>query len=1111
MDDAHGVLLGAALSRWRTEADNGVHAPAQRLAAVESWSETLTDAGRPALGQVCAIWFQCASSLVTREGEGLDAAFLDEWPALLHAYITGSGEQRDATSLVEHLGDARWPDPLPPEDAALVLDMVLDEMSQSEPAEVSLVDSDDGSCLTESALEADHPFRQLCELLRAELEQLNGALTADIHLADDATQAATARRDARQHVLEQLACFADAAESVGLNGLATAYTTVLSALEVDCIEDARPKHRLADVCSMLSATSLSWLDAPFAQHSSLALTNSVKALAHNADVDALHALLTTPHTPTVDDPDKTPRARLAGVADVDLSLPDDVDPELLDSLLAELPVRTEEFSQAVQQIVAHQTLEDLELAQRAAHTVKGAANTVGIAGLANLTHHAEDILEQCVQHGSIPQGPLAELLIDVADTLECMSETLQGQGAPPANALEILQSLLDWANSIDESGLPPGRSPVPVTPTAQPTASSHEIVDSPDALSPMSEETHTPPSPQESASVGQATVRVPATHVDELMRLVGETMMLTGQIHEHARRAVARTRALHTEFSRFQKLGYELEQLIDVSDLAVPRLRLVDKHFDALELDNYSELYSVGRRLSESALDARELGRDVESVLGNLDDLLVEQGRLNRETHEAVLRTRMVPVRNIFPRLARGVRQAARLTKKEVALDTTGDETLIDSDLLSEVVDPLMHVLRNAVDHGIESPEVRLASDKPPVGKVQVHFSREGNQVVIRCHDDGAGLDEAAIRARAIALGLPTPADVRTDVDLTPLLVSPGFSTRDVVTQTSGRGVGLDAVWARVTQLGGMFSLTNREGGGCTAQMHFPLTVLSTHAVIVRAQHQVLALTDRGLEQLLPPSAADFQYDADNPTLTVNDIEYPVVTLNALLNYPPDRRRTVRAPRYPLLVRGPDGLCVVVVEEVIDTRDIVVKSMGPLVAKPHGVIGATILGDGAVTPVLDLAELLRPSPRANTPGYTRGPSVDTATKTNAAPVDATQPTALVVDDSLSARRALSRFMEDAGYRVRSARDGMEAVDILQGLRPDVVLLDLEMPRMNGLELTSHIRAHADFANLPVIMVTSRSTRKHQDLAHKVGVSAFLTKPFSESDLLDQIESLRKSA
>ncbi|MFO7594060.1 MAG: response regulator [Pseudomonadota bacterium] len=789
--------------------------------------------------------------------------------------------------------------------------------------------------------------------------------------------------------------------------------------------------------------------------------------------------------------DAEPRQTQANAQDVELALPDDLNQELLDGLLQEIPVHTSEFSGAIQRLVEGVgTLEDMDIAKRAAHTLKGAANTVGVKGIANLTHHVEDILVALSKHGVLPKQALAEMLSNSGDCLEAMGEAVMGTGPEPEDAVEVLQSVLDWANRIDREGIPSDDTEG-------------------ERLKPKAEDKKSEQADSKAGTEVQSDVmvRVSASLIDELLRLMGETVISTSQVRERLRRLVQQNNNMRQQNQFFLQLANDLEELVDLrSSISEIGAKERDDEFDPLEFEHYSELHTVSRRLIEAATDAGEMSRDSEYELDELTELIEVQERLHTQSQSTVLQTRMLPVGAVASRLQRSVRQASRLLEKRVSLDVLGTDTMIDSNILNELVDPLMHMLRNAVDHGIEMPDQRQKAGKAKDGHIELLFLREGNQVVVRCRDDGAGLDLASLRQAAEERGIVTQGQSLSEDELSRLILTPGFSTKSESTQVSGRGIGMDVVHSKVLQLKGSLSLNSTSGKGLEIEIRLPATLISTYALLVRAQKHIFAISSYGIHDIHYVSADQVKQSGAETFFRLGEELYPLSDLCNMLSLPRNRRADDRVDGFPvLLVRLETGaMHAVRVQEILDSTELVVKGLGRFVPKLQGVVGATILGDGSVAAVIDLPEVMRKPEQLLTDNAVSEYSTGDADYELQSP---SLRSALVVDDSLSARRATAQFMRDAGFEVRTAIDGLEAVSILEKWRPDILLVDMEMPRMNGLELTSHVRAREGMEHLPVIMITSRSTDKHRRQAEDVGVDVYITKPFGDGQLLQHVTEL----
>lgn len=1027
----------------------------------------------------------------------------------------GEGE---ATTGVEPAGQPEWMESVAVTAPAAIADMtariVAEEKSVTFTETVAEVKEEAGTVAeleeTESADEdedeesvgamvgSSEAHQELLDILCAEIAQI--AETADeiLTLATDADSAPAARSEALASYAEHLERLGDASASIGLTGLQQVCTGLQANLSQMAAQDSPLDAEQQQVVNAWPDLALNYLQALNDHSACASLVNHLQD-AHwplplaAADAVALIDLLVAPKLVS-EAVEAEVRPQQAQSADVSLALPTDVNQELLDGLLQELPHQAAEFSATIQRLAAGDGhLNDVEVAQRIAHTLKGAGNTVGVRGIATLTHHIEDILQALSKRGVLPNRALAETLLNAADCLEAMSEALLGISDPPSQAFAVLQEVLDWANRIDRVGIPTDDE------VASPVIARPEPAELPEMVTPVA-----PPST--AALAPEATLRVPAHLVDDVLRMVGESIILTGQVQERIRKTVAQTRAVMGQNRLFQQLTAELEQLVDIRNVSSPLSKSVQRgDFDPLELEQYNELNTVTHRLVEAATDARELGRAIEDNLAALDALLVDQGRLHRDNQEAVLRTRMVPIQTVVPRLQRSVRQTCRLVEKEAELVVHGADTLMDSNVLSDMVDPLMHILRNAVDHGIEPPDRRKHLGKSSIGRIELSFGREGNTIAVRCQDDGAGLDLSAIRRTATERGLLTADQPLANDELARLILLPGFSTRGEATQTSGRGIGMDMVYNRLLDMKGSLRIQTETGKGCLIELRLPVTLISTHALLVRMNNQMVALSDRGIEQVLYSGIGKIQKLGKATIFQAGDAIYELTSLDQLLNLPLDRRAQNRAASPVLLVREETGaIRAVLVQKIVDSRDLVVKRLGQYIPRINGIVGATILGDGSVAPVLDLPELLR------TPAASQPARIATQATAPATPSLRRQ-FVLAVDDSLSARRSLTQFAQDAGYEVRTARDGLEAIEIVDGKRPDLVLTDLEMPRMNGLELTAHLRASSSTRDLPVIMITSRSTEKHRREAEMAGVNVYLTKPFMEDELLGHIHQLLRPA
>jgi chemotaxis protein histidine kinase CheA/ActR/RegA family two-component response regulator len=780
---------------------------------------------------------------------------------------------------------------------------------------------------------------------------------------------------------------------------------------------------------------------------------------------------------------------------VDLRVPADVDRNVLNSLLHELPLHAQEFSALVQRLDSKGSLDELEHARRVAHTLKGAGNTVGVKGVGNLTHILEDILVACGRAERMPTPELQETLIEAADCLEAMSESLVSETPAPAESLAVYQKVLDWANLIDRDGLPADGEVAPLLraparATAPIEHATGEVIQSVEA------DVQQAPSADEN----ETYLRVPATLIDSLLKLVGENSIITSQVQDRVARLTDDLNAQRTGSRQIRQLSSDLEQLVDVRGLAMMGGSTGD--LDALEMDQYNELHMLSRRIVESAADSREFSQAFEREVASLRDLMAAKERIQVEIQRSIQRTRMVEVSSVTPRLQRTVRQAARVLGKEVRLIIRGESTLVDTQLLNRTLDPLMHMLRNAVDHGIEHAEARVAAGKSAAGTITLSFQTVGASISVRCEDDGGGLDLAMIHGKAVNANLVDANEKLTDAQIMRLIMLPGFSTREQASLVSGRGIGMDVVQRAVTELRGTIDTQSTLGKGTSFAMSFPVQMSATQVMISQSSQHLLAISERGVEQLLPVGS-DLHAEADGSlTYMVQGERIPALRLESLLALPSNAFQQIGTTEAVMIVFDETRQRrAVIVPELSESKNVVVKPFNTIVPRTMGVDGATILGDGSVASVIDLPDMLR--------------DYDASSKFGghhlASTASARLPLCLIVDDSVSVRRTMEQLMQDTGYDVISARDGIDALGTLQRRTPDIVLVDLEMPRMNGLELTNALRNRAETKATPVVMITSRFTDKHKKLAEEAGVDAFLTKPYSEEQLLGTMERLLNAA
>ena len=753
------------------------------------------------------------------------------------------------------------------------------------------------------------------------------------------------------------------------------------------------------------------------------------------------------------------------------------DPELLDIFLEEAADILDSSSAALSRWQAEPgNRQEVETLLRDLHTLKGGARMVEIAPIGDLAHELEFLYEGLSAGLLAPSPALFALLQGCHDRLAQMIDAV-ADGLPVGSVDKLIERIKSLVHPSDE----------PVTPLALPAGKAEAVVD------PMAD-----------------MVKISAELLDDLVNLAGETSIFRGRIEQQVNDARIALTEVETTIERMRdqlrRLDTETQGRI-LSRQQAEAERLGYEDFDPLEMDRHSQLQQLSRALSESASDLLDLKDTLERRNEDAHDLLQQQARINTELQEGLMRTRMVPFERMLPRLKRIVRQVAGELGKDVEFIVGNAEGEMDRNVLERMAAPLEHMLRNAVDHGLESRDARLLAGKPEKGRITLDLTHEGGDIVFDMRDDGAGVPLEAVRRKAIKRGLLDPNQEISDRDVLQFILQPGFSTAEKITQISGRGVGMDVVHEEVRQLGGSMFIDSTPGMGVHFRIRLPFTVSVNRALMVQCaddQYAIPLNTIEGLVRVLPHELAG-HYQQDPPRYEYAGQRYELFYLGDLLH-------TVSRPKLlgqyqpvpVLLVQCNERRVAIHVDGMAGTREIVVKGLGPQFAGVQGLSGATILGDGRVVLIIDLLAHIR----ARQPALP-AQSVDAPLILND-PLKKRPLLVLVVDDSVTVRKVTSRLLERNGMNVLTAKDGIDALAVLEEHTPDLMLLDIEMPRMDGFEVATQVRNDPRLMRLPIIMITSRTGQKHRDRAMAIGVNDYLGKPYQESVLLESIAYWSKS-
>jgi chemosensory pili system protein ChpA (sensor histidine kinase/response regulator) len=680
--------------------------------------------------------------------------------------------------------------------------------------------------------------------------------------------------------------------------------------------------------------------------------------------------------------------------------------------------------------------------------------------------------------------------------------------------IPIAHDVFGDAPSLLVAPAAPAPWPTPAAHATPEAAASAELIEQtvilampdfgPAAAPPIAAELPAPPAPLPPGREPVVTAdrvdmaRVSAELLDQMLNNAGEVSIARARLEQQLGSIEFNLGELSRTVTRLKEQLRKLEMETEAQILHRHETEAGHRQeFDPLELDRYSSIQQFSRALAESANDVASIQGLLESLVAEAQNLLQQQSRTVTELQNGLMRTRMVSVQRHVQRLARIVRQAASDTGKRAELIVEGASGELDRQVLERMLPPFEHMLRNAVVHGIELPADRVATGKDDTGHIHLSLKREGSEVIVEVSDDGAGMNLSAIRAKGLELGLIRADQALSDEDVMQLVLEPGFSTASSVTHQAGRGVGMDVVAVEVKKLGGALHMESEPGRGTHFTIRLPFTLAISHALVVRTGDEYYALplpTVEGVVRLtrdevmthLRSDSASFNHGGQKYRLQPLPL-YVGIEASPL----PEQDVTIPV----VLVRAGEHSTGLVADELIGSREIVVKPVGPQISGIRGISGATVLGDGRIVIILDIGALVRAEWRGRaTPTITRD-RTDRRTF------------ALVVDDSITVRRVTQRLLERNGMRVMTARDGMDAVALLAENVPDVILLDIEMPRMDGYEVAAHVRNDPRLRDVPIIMITSRVGEKHRARAIELGVNDYLGKPYQESQLIDAITPL----
>ncbi|MEA3278757.1 MAG: Hpt domain-containing protein [Pseudomonadota bacterium] len=773
------------------------------------------------------------------------------------------------------------------------------------------------------------------------------------------------------------------------------------------------------------------------------------------------------------------------------------DPELVNLFLEDARDILDNLDQSLRDLqLSPAETGPLEELQRLLHTLKGSARLSGLSAIGDLSHAFESLLTAITNGEAKVDEVTLELAQRTLDTLSDQADCVAA-GNPVRSAHHLVQALaLALEEGLAGAGAPDVviMAPSPVSGTAEKAS----------AAIPSS---FAGPVEREMAGAAESPapqIRVRADLLNRLVNNAGEISIYRARLAQHSGLLGFRLGELDHTVDRLREQLRQLE--IETEAQILYRFERESETsvsgrevFDPLELDRFSTLQQRSRSLAETVNDLVSLRTLLSDLQSETEALLQQQARIADDLQDGLLRTRMVPFAQVVPRLHRVVRQTAQQLGKDARLEVFGPEVELDRSIQERIVAPLEHLLRNAVAHGIEPPERREAQGKAAAGVVSLMLTREGNDVLVTVADDGAGLDLGAIRRRAVERGLLEASADAGEEEISQLILESGFSTAQEVTQIAGRGVGLDVVNSEIKQLSGSFTLDTQPGRGTSFTVRLPLTLAIIEALLVETGGEIFAVPHTTIEAVSRIAHLDLEanYKGEGEDFSYAGHDYRVMYLGTMLGSAgaPDLGDRRWLPL--LLTRFGDQRVAFHVDNLLGSQRVVVKPLGPQLSSIRWLGGGTILPDGRVAMILDPLALIRSGVIHDyrPPLQAGGDTLDRRI------------CVMVVDDSLTVRRVTSRMLHRQNMDVITAQDGIEALTLLEERIPDVVLLDIEMPRMDGYELTRHIRRSPRLKGIPLIMITSRTGDKHRRHAEHLGVDRYLGKPYQDADLLDEISSV----
>jgi chemosensory pili system protein ChpA (sensor histidine kinase/response regulator) len=799
----------------------------------------------------------------------------------------------------------------------------------------------------------------------------------------------------------------------------------------------------------------------------------------------------------------------------------DVPDEVLEFFIPEAEEHLQAVTECLLALEGNSNHEDINRLFRSMHTVKGSAAQVGLHRMSAVAHRIEDLIGRLRDGVLKPSGEIVDICLQSVDVLK---KFLHRQWTSDAEMAAAVDPLLARISELAPEELE----------DVQTEASAHETEEVATEATPRASSSRTAPALPQSKSV-----RISLERLDRMMNAVGELVINRTRMLGRLAELSKLVEVLNFSKSRLSGKVSDFQEKHEYSRLSgklfpgsqPPQRDTFRSHFGPLapvtsnelmefsdlEMDRYDDVNILSRSLTEISADVTEVLTQLESFMGRVDGDIDDFTKLTHHLQDEITAARMIPVGNLYTRLSRTVRDAAKETGKPVELLLEGAETELDNNIIQHISDPLIHLARNAVAHGLEDPQSRRNAGKPEKGRIAIRAYHRGNHIFIEVEDDGRGIDNERVRQAVINSGAlsPVAAAELSERELREYLFRPGFSTASSTSELAGRGVGLDVVRSNVHALNGEIEVRSEPGQGASFTVKVPLTLIISQALFVRCGSSTFAFPLAVIDEIRRLRPSEIEEVGGKLLTRVRDVVTEVIRLDTQLALPP--LEPLNGYFHMVLARVAGKQVGVVVEEVLGKDEIVIKNLGDYLRRVKLFPGTTIASDGSLILLIDLnrlASLGAPEQHAHVSAAAArvfAPGAE-AVAAGTIPTEAVDPISndrvvVVADDSISVRKFVGRMLTKAGYRVKLASDGLEASEIIAQTGCHLLITDLEMPRMNGYELMAHLRQDPATKKIPVLVVTSRAGAKHRDRAIKEGASGFLTKPVQEDQLLSTVEEM----